>query len=40
MGSLEAGKDADIAVFSGNPMDVFVETLYTMIDGEIVYERE
>lgn len=40
VGSLEAGKDADIAVFSGNPMEVFTKTLYTIIDGEIVYERE
>lgn len=38
VGSLEAGKDADIAVFSANPMEVFTKTLYTMIDGEIVYE--
>lgn len=38
VGSLEVGKDADIAVFSGNPMEVFTETLYTIIDGNIVYE--
>lgn len=40
MGSLEVGKDADIAIFSGNPMEVFTKTLYTIIDGEIVYEAE
>jgi len=40
VGSLEVGKDADIAVFDGNPMEVFTETLYTIIDGRIVYERE
>lgn len=39
VGSLKAGKDADIAVFSGNPMEVFTETLYTVVDGEIVYEK-
>lgn len=38
VGSLEVGKDADIAVFSGNPMEVFTETLYTIIDGQIVYD--
>lgn len=38
VGSLEVGKDADIAVFSGNPMEIFTETLYTIIDGNIVYE--
>lgn len=40
MGSLEAGKDADIAIFDGNPMETFTKTLYTIIDGEIVYDRE
>lgn len=38
VGSLEVGKDADIAVFSGNPMEIFTRTLYTIIDGNIVYE--
>lgn len=40
VGSLEAGKDADIAIFTGNPMEVFTETLYTIINGEVVYEKE
>ena len=38
VGSLKAGKDADIAIFSGNPMDIFTKTLYTIINGKIVYE--
>ena len=38
VGSLEAGKDADIAVFSGNPLEVSAKTLYTVIDGKVVYE--
>lgn len=37
MGSLAVGKDADIAIFDGNPMEVFTRTLYTIIDGKIVY---
>lgn len=40
VGSLAPGKDADIAVFTGNPMEIFTETLYTLIDGKIVYESE
>lgn len=40
VGSLAAGKDADIAVFTANPMEVFTKTLYTLIDGEIVYSSE
>ena len=38
VGSLKEGKDADIAIFSGNPMEIFTKTLYTIIDGKIVYE--
>ncbi len=37
VGSLAPGKDADIAVFTQNPMEVFARTLYTLINGEIVY---
>lgn len=40
VGSLEVGKDGDIAIFTGNPMEVFTKTLYTIIDGEIVYQEE
>ena len=39
VGSLKPGKDADIAIFTGNPMEIFTETLYTIIDGEIIYEN-
>ena len=38
VGSLEVGKDADIAIFTGNPMEVFTHTMYTIIDGKIIYE--
>lgn len=40
VGSLEVGKDADIAIFTGNPMEVFTRTLYTIIDGQVVYEED
>lgn len=39
VGSLKPGKDADIVIFSGNPMEIFTRTLYTVIDGEIVYKN-
>ena len=39
VGSLEVGKDADIAIFTGNPMETFTETLYTIINGKIVYSK-
>lgn len=38
VGSLKKGKHADIAVFSGNPLELFTKTLYTIIDGNVVYE--
>lgn len=37
VGSLEVGKDADIAIFTSNPMELFSQTRYTVIDGEVVY---
>ena len=40
VGSLEIGKDADIAIFNGNPMEVFTKTMYTIINGEIVYKAK
>ena len=40
MGSLAVGKDGDIAIYNGNPMEVFTRTLCTIIDGKIVYYDE
>ncbi|AAK81264.1 amidohydrolase [Clostridium acetobutylicum] len=37
VGSIEVNKDADIAIFDGNPMETFTKTMYTIINGEIVY---
>lgn len=37
LGSLEVGKDGDVAIFDGNPMEIFTKTLYTVINGKIVY---
>jgi imidazolonepropionase-like amidohydrolase len=38
-GSLEAGKDADLVVWSGNPLDVRKRPLLTMILGKVVYDE-
>lgn len=40
IGSLAVGKDGDIAIFDGNPMEVFTKTLCTIIEGKIVYYDE
>jgi imidazolonepropionase-like amidohydrolase len=37
LGSIEEGKDADIAIFDGNPVQTLTNCLYTIIDGEVVY---
>jgi imidazolonepropionase-like amidohydrolase len=39
VGSIEKGKDADIVIFDGNPLEVFTNTLYTIIDGEVIYRQ-
>jgi len=38
-GSLEKGKDADIAIFSGHPFNIYSLVEYTIVDGEIVFDR-
>jgi imidazolonepropionase-like amidohydrolase len=39
VGSLVAGKDGDVVVLDGDPMSTFTHVLYTIVDGEIAYER-
>jgi imidazolonepropionase-like amidohydrolase len=40
MGSLEEGKDADMVLWSGDPLDSRSEALVTIIDGKVVYSKE
>ena len=40
VGSLEPGKDADIAIFDTSPLKVEARTICTLIDGRIVYADE
>jgi imidazolonepropionase-like amidohydrolase len=40
IGSIEVGKDADLAIFDGNPMETMTNTLYTIIDGQIIYSKD
>ncbi|MCL6451728.1 MAG: amidohydrolase [Acetobacteraceae bacterium] len=39
LGSLEPGKDADLAVFSGHPFCTFSHCDLVMVDGRVVYRR-
>lgn len=39
VGSLEEGKDADIVLWNGDPLEFNSEVMYTIINGEVVYKR-
>ena len=39
VGSLEAGKDADVAIFDGHPFSNMTHCVLTMIDGEIYHNK-
>lgn len=37
LGSLKAGKDADLAIFDGNPLEITSSVCMTMINGKVVW---
>lgn len=39
VGSLEVGKDADLVIWSCNPLDSYARIVLTMVEGEIVYRK-
>ena len=39
VGSLEAGKDADFIVLSGDPLSVYTHVLETWVEGKKVFDR-
>ena len=40
IGQIEIGKDADLVVLSGPPLELSSEVLAVMIDGQWVYKKE
>ncbi len=40
VGSLEVGKDADLAIFKGHPLSVYAIPVVTVIDGVVKFDRE
>ncbi|HPF13432.1 MAG TPA: amidohydrolase family protein, partial [Planctomycetota bacterium] len=38
VGSLQVGRDGDLAVFNGSPLDAGASVLATLIDGKVVYD--
>ena len=39
VGSLEPGKDADLAIFNGHPFSPYARVEKTIIDGQIFFDR-
>jgi len=40
VGTIEAGKDADLAVFNRHPLDPYTVCEMTLVDGEILFDRD
>lgn len=40
VGSIKPGKDADVVLWSHNPLSVYAQALYTIVDGTIYYDQE
>lgn len=40
MGSIRVGKDADLVLWTTNPLSIQAKVLYTLIDGEIYYDAQ
>jgi imidazolonepropionase-like amidohydrolase len=40
VGSLKAGKDGDVVLWSDNPLSIYAKALYTIVDGTIYFDRD
>src|SRR5215212_11199412 len=40
VGSIEVGKDADVAIWNGHPFSVYSRVDTTLIDGDVYFDRE
>ncbi len=40
VGSIKAGKDADLVLWSDNPLSIYAKSLYTIVDGVVYFDRE
>ncbi len=40
VGSIAVGKDADLVLWSDNPLSIYARALYTMVDGTVYFDRE
>jgi len=39
IGSLEVGKDADLAIFNGHPLNSYARVEMTLVEGEVYFQR-
>ncbi|MBP6000493.1 MAG: amidohydrolase family protein [Sediminibacterium sp.] len=40
VGSIKVGKDADVVLWSENPLSIYAKSLYTIVDGTVYFDRE
>jgi adenine deaminase len=40
VGSVKVGKDADLVLWSDNPLSIYAKPLKTMVDGTIYFDRD
>lgn len=40
VGSIKEGKDADLVLWSDNPLSIYAKAMYTMVDGTFFFDRE
>jgi hypothetical protein len=40
VGSLKAGKDADVVIWSDNPLSIYARAEKTIVDGTVYFDRE
>ena len=40
VGSLKTGKDADVVIWSDNPLSIYAKSLYTIVDGTVYFDRQ
>lgn len=39
VGSIKVGKDADVVLWSDNPLSIYAKSLYTIVDGTVYFDR-
>jgi hypothetical protein len=40
VGSIKVGKDADVVLWTDNPLSIYAKSLYTIVDGTVYFDRE